>query len=310
MKSLSLSFSLFIAGLLAVPAVLACSAAPPASVDIDANSYYSDSHHSVIDPVLRARNIANTRPIEDFLGQVARDANGKGEPACALAWLDSWAGQQALLGKLSSEQAYYVRKWTLGGMALSYARVQAAASPAQRQAIEGWFKTLADATMAHSDAKKGTRNNHYYWEGLAVTAVGGVTRDQRYLDWGRKVFEHAMGQMAADGSLPAEMERGVKALHYQVYATVPLVMMASILDLHDLRLDRLVRFTVASSADPSGIAKSTGFEQERAGVRDVTAIYGRHQGRPPQASGQALWQPRLGGDLDSANPLEHPAARN
>jgi poly(beta-D-mannuronate) lyase len=301
---------LFITLLLAsaAPLALACSAPPPASIDIDANSYYSDSHHSVIDPVLRARNIANTKPIEDFLGQVARDANAQGDPACALAWLESWAGKKALLGKLSSEQAYYVRKWTLGGMALSYARVQASATPAQRQLIEGWFKALADATMAHSDAKTGKRNNHYYWEGLAVTAVGGVTKDPRYLDWGRKVFDHAMGQMAADGSLPAEMERGVKALHYQVFASVPLVMIGSILDLHDPRLDRMVAFTVAASADPSGIAKLTGFEQERVGVRDLVTIHGRHQGKPQAASDQPLWQPRLGGDLNSANPLEHPAA--
>lgn len=307
MKRTKLFIALWLAS--ASQLALACAAPPPASIDIDANRYYTDTKSSVIDPVLRARNIAATKPIEDFLGQVARDANGKGDAACALTWLESWAGQKALLGKLSSEQAYYVRKWTLGGMALNYARVQASATPAQRQAIEGWFKMLADATMAHSDAKTGVRNNHYYWEGLAVTAVGGVTRDQRYLDWGRKVFDHAMGQMAADGSLPAEMARGVKALHYQVYATVPLVMIASIQDLRDPRLDTLVRFTVAASADPSGIAKATGFEQERVGVRDVKTIYGRHQGKPVEPAGKPLWQPRLGGDLDTPNPLEHPAAR-
>ena len=299
----------FVAALLAAPMALACDAAPPAVIDIDANSYYSDSHHSVIDPVLRARNIANTKPIDDFLDHVAKDAGGRGETACALAWLNSWADKQALLGKLSSEQAYYVRKWTLGGLALSYARVKAEASPAQRQAIEAWLKKLADATMAHSDAHKGVRNNHYYWEGLAVTSVGGATGDARYLDWGRKVFAHAMGQMAADGSLPEEMTRGVKALHYQVYAAMPLVMMASILDIHDPRLDQLVKFTVAASADPSGIAKATGFEQEKVGTRDVTTVYDRHEGRPEAAAGKPQWQPRLGGDLNSANPLEHLAAR-
>lgn len=290
--------------LAAANAAAACEAPPPARIDIDANGYYSDKHHSVIDPVLRARNIANTKPVEDFLSQVARDANGQGDAACALAWLSSWAEQKAMLGKMSSEQAYYVRKWTLGGMALSYARVQQQATPAQRAAIEGWFKSLADATIAHSDAKKGGRNNHYYWEGLAVTAVGGVTGDARYLDWGRKVLQHALGQMEADGSLPAEMERAGKALHYQVYAATPLALMASILDVHDARLDTLVAFTVAGSADPSGIAKRTGFEQEPVGSREVTVFYNRHEGKPPVA-GKALWQPRLGGALDVPNPLEH-----
>ncbi|MYM21229.1 alginate lyase [Duganella sp. FT135W] len=281
----------------------ACEAPPPARSDIDANSYYSDKHHSVIDPVLRAKNIANTKPIEDFLSQVARDANGQ-DAACALTWLSSWAEQKAMLGKMSSEQAYYVRKWTLGGMALSYARVQQQATPVQRLLIEGWFKALADATIAHSDAKQGGRNNHYYWEGLAVTAVGGVTADKRYLDWGRKVLQHALGQMDDDGSLPAEMERAGKALHYQVFAATPLVLMASILDVHDARLDKLVAFTVAGSADPSGIARRTGVEQEPVGSREVTVFYNRHEGKPPVA-GKPMWQPRLGGALEVPNPLEH-----
>ena len=290
---------------LTAPAALACTEAPPARSDIEANRYYSDAHNSVIDPVKRAQNIANTRPIEDFLSQVARDANGQGDPACALAWMDNWAGQKAMLGKMSSEQAFYVRKWTLGGLALNYARIKQQATPAQRSSIEGWFRQLADATMEHADAKKGTRNNHYYWEGLAVTAVGGVTGDAKYLDWGRKVLQHALGQMAADGSLPAEMERAVKALHYQVYAATPLVMMASILDVRDPRLDTLVAFTVAGSADPSGIAKRTGFAQEPVGSREVTTIYNRHVGKAPPPAGKALWQPRLGGSLDVPNPLEH-----
>jgi poly(beta-D-mannuronate) lyase len=290
---------------LSAPLALACTEPPPARIDIDANSYYSDSHHSVIDPVLRARNIANTKPIEDFLGQVATDANSRGDAACALSWMSSWAGQKAMLGKLSSEQAYYVRKWTLGGLALNYARVKPQATPAQRAAIEGWLKALADATIAHSDAKKGGRNNHYYWEGLAVTSVGGVSGDQRYLDWGRKVLEHALQQMAEDGSLPAEMERAGKALHYQVFAATPLVLMASILDVHDPRLDQLVAFTVAGSADPSGIAKRTGFQQEPVGSREVTMIYNRHEGKPPTPAGKPLWQPRMGGALEVPNPLEH-----
>ncbi len=291
--------------LFAVSAAQACPDAPPARSDIEANSYYADKHHSVIDPVLRAKNIAASKPIEDFLSQVARDANGQGDPACALSWLANWGEQKAMLGKMSSEQAYYVRKWTLSGMALNYARIRQQATPAQRAVIEGWFKALADATIAHSDAKKGVRNNHYYWEGLAVTAVGGVTGEARYLDWGRKVLNHALGQMEADGALPAEMERAGKALHYQVYAATPLVFIASILDVHDPRLDTLVAFTVAASADPSAIAKRTGVEQERVGSREVTMIYNRHQGKPPPAPGKALWQPRMGGSLDVPNPLEH-----
>ncbi|MES2148656.1 MAG: alginate lyase family protein [Pseudomonadota bacterium] len=293
----------------------ACEAPPPAVIDIDANSYYIDSNHSVIDPVRKARNVANTKPIEDFLAHISSAASnyqadpvGKADEArCALAWFAAWAEQHALLGKMTSEQSYYQRKWTLGGLALSFARMDVLSTGAQRQSILGWLKSLAEVTLLHSEAHKGTRNNHYYWEGLAVTAVGAVTKEARYLDWGRKVFDAAMDQVAPDGSLPQEMKRAVKALHYHEFAVTPLVMIASILDLHSAKLDQLVRFTLDGASNPAGIEKATGFKQEMPGngAQSWEAIYARHEpksGLQPVAPGR---QPRLGGDLALANPLEH-----
>lgn len=297
-------------------AVHACDAAPPPVTGIDANSYYSDSHHSVVDPVRKARNEAAVKPVNDYLEAVARaavagQAHGDAAAAqCALAWLDAWAGGGALLGTMSTEQSYYTRKWTLGGLALAYARIRPAATSDQRRRIDAWLLALADATMRHSDAHKGVRNNHYYWEGLAVTAAGAVTGDARSLAWGRKVFGDAMRQVQPDGSLPYEMARAGKALHYHLYAAAPLVMMASILDLHAPQLDRLVRFAVAGVDDPSTIEKVAGVAQERpAGVPGWIAIYDRHQGRAPaQPRPAANWDARMGGDRSLANPLEHPHA--
>jgi len=303
--------------LLASRAVLACETPPPPVVDIDANSYYSDSHHSVIDPVRKARNEAAVKPVNDYLESVARaavaaQAQGDAVQArCALDWLGVWADGRALMGNMTTEQSFYTRKWTLGGLALSYARVQQAATPAQRKRIEDWLLALADLTMRHSDAHKGVRNNHYYWEGLAVTAAGAVTHDARSLAWGRKVFDAAMLQVQADGSLPHEMERAGKALHYHLFAAAPLVMMASILDLQSPRLDRLVRFAVDGVANPSAIEKMTGVPQERpGGMPGWVAIHDRHLGRAPARPYPANnWDARMGGDRSLANPLEHLPAR-
>ncbi|OON64676.1 alginate lyase [Massilia sp. KIM] len=298
-------------------AAWACPTPPPAVRDIDANRYYTDDRSSIVDPVLKARNEAAVKPVNDYLDVVARAANrfqvggGQEDARCALAWLQAWARQDALLGRMSSNQSYYTRKWTLGGLALNYARVQAAAPAAQRAAIEAWFKRLADATMAHADAGKGIRNNHYYWEGLAVTAVGAVTRDARYTDWGRKVFEHAMGQIQPDGSLPHEMARASKALHYHLYAAAPLVMMASILDRRDPALDRLVRFAVDGVADPTPFERMSGVAQERpARAPGWIAIYERHADKPLSAAPPPPnnWDARMGGDRNLPNPLEHPRA--
>ncbi|QBE67005.1 alginate lyase [Pseudoduganella lutea] len=294
---------------------MACEAPPPPVRDIDANRYYTDARSSVIDPVLKTRNEAAVRPVNDFLEVVARRASAwqrRGDVAdahCALNWLEAWARPGAMLGTMTTPQSYYTRKWTLGGMALSYARVRDAATPAQRQAIEGWFGRLADATIAHSDAHKGVRNNHYYWEGLAVTAAGAVTGEQRYLAWGRKVFGDAMRQVQPDGSLPLELARAGKALHYHLYAAAPLVMMASIFDVQHPALERLVRYAVDGIADPARIERAAGAPQELpARIPGWIAIYDRHAPRPLSVGPPPgdNWDARMGGDRNLANPLEHP----
>jgi poly(beta-D-mannuronate) lyase len=213
-----------------------------------------------------------------------------------------------MLGTMTTEQSYYTRKWTLGGLALSYARVKSAATLDERRRIEAWLLALADATIRHSDAHKGVRNNHYYWEGLAVTATGAVTGDARCLAWGRKAFDAAMAQIRPDGVLPYELERAGRALHYHLYAAAPLVMMASIFDVQAPQLDRLIAFSVAGVADPSTFAKMTGVEQEwSGGVPGWIAIYLRHGGKVavPVKLPAVNWDARMGGDRSLANPLEH-----
>ena len=307
-------------------AARACEAPPPAVHDIDANSYYIDQHHSVIDPVRKARNVAATKPVDEFLDAVARHASSyqarpsdREEARCGLQWLSAWAHQDAMLGKMTTSQSYYTRKWALGGLALSYARLRPAATDADRKAIDAWLQSLANATMVHADAGKGARNNHYYWEGLAVAATGAVTGDQRQLAWGSKVFDHAMSQVAPDGSLPLEMERAAKALHYHSFAVQPLVMLASVLDVQSPQLDQLVRFTLQGIADPSVIEKATGIAQERLkGTPSWKIVYDRHTagavipampGMPVTSGAPNLWQPRMGGDLRLPNPLEHAAKK-
>jgi poly(beta-D-mannuronate) lyase len=304
---------------LALQAAQACEGPPPAVHDIDANSYYIDKNHSIIDPVRKARNVAATKPVDEFLDAVARHASAyhaapskREEAQCGLQWLSAWARQNAMMGKMTSNQSYYTRKWALGGLALSYAKLRPAASEADRQAIDAWLKTLADATLVHADAGKGVRNNHYYWEGLAVAATGAVTGDERLLAWGRKVFDHAMSQVAPDGSLPLEMARAAKALHYHSFAVQPLVMLASILDVQSSKLDQLVRFTLQGAADPSAIEKATGIAQEPIkGTPGWKIVYDRHTSAAgagaatPPAAARAAWEPRMGGDIGIANPLEH-----
>ncbi len=307
---------LILAGLLTFSSAAAeCPTPPPAQRDIIADSYYDDPPvYSHIDPVKHAAYEAAVKPLEFYLDRVARMASDH-DSECTLRWLVAWAEGDAMLGTIKKEQAHYERKWLLAGLALSYAKVRGDASRDQRAAIDTWLQALADGVMKHSDAYKGERNNHYYWEGLAVGATGAVTGNKRQVDWSRKVFDYAMTQIAADGSLPREMSRGARALHYHLFAAAPLVMLESILDVQSPKLVALVVFSIGSKAQPSLAAER--FPVPQIGVLDDDAdwfaVYARHPS--PVRTGLRVvvtlgrYVNRLGGDLSVPNPLEHVVKR-
>jgi poly(beta-D-mannuronate) lyase len=297
----------------AVAALADCPVPPPAQRDIIADSYYDDPPvNAHIDPARHAAYEAAVKPLEAFLRAVAKSASD-GDKKCALQWLTAWAEGDAMLGRIEKEQAHYQRKWLLAGLSLSYAKVRDAASRDQRAAIDTWLLALADAVRKHSDAYKGTKNNHYYWEGLAVGATGAVTGNAADLDWSRKVFRAAEADIGDDGILPLEMKRGARALHYHLFAAAPLVMLESILDEHSAKLEKLVVFCAAAGKDRDWMAKQAGVPQIDLSKDeyDWLPVYFRHN--PPQTDAWNRFairlgytnMSRLGGDLEVANPLEH-----
>lgn len=298
------------AGLAAlVTAHAECPTPPAAQRDIIADGYYDDPPvYSHIDPVKHAAYEAAVKPLEFYLDRVAAMASAH-QSECTLRWLVAWAEGDAMLGTIKKEQAHYERKWLLAGLALSYAKARNDASRDQKAAIDTWLQALADSVMKHSDAYKGERNNHYYWEGLAIAATGAVTGNTRELAWSRKVFDYAMTQIADDGSFPREMARGGRALHYHFFAAAPLVMLESILDERSPKLDKFVKFCTENLANSQRVVKLAGVPQigilEDDG--DWRVVYSRHlsdvslhgkNGRQPYVN-------RLGGDLTTPNPLEH-----
>lgn len=295
-------------------ALATCPIPPAPQRNIIADSYYDDPPvYSHINPVKHAAYEAAVKPLEQYLGAVARMASD-GDKACTLRWLVAWAEGDAMLGKIKKEQAHYERKWVLAGLALSYAKVRDAATGDQRASIDTWLKALADGVRKHSDAYKGVRNNHYYWEGLAVGAVGAVTGDTKDLAWARKVFHAAEADIADDGTLPREMKRGARALHYHLFAAAPLVMLESILDEQSAKLVKLVGYCEFAAHNPGVVSEAAGVPQLAwlPGEYDWVAIYHRHAhiAFPPNIpllipAGHVPFENRLGGDLSTANPLEH-----
>ncbi|MFT3735832.1 MAG: alginate lyase family protein [Rhodocyclaceae bacterium] len=258
----------------------ACPDAPAAIRDIEANSFYTDTHHSVIDKTLEKQYHDNIAPLEDFLRKVAGMADQRLEKQdldagrCAVAWLDAWALGSAMQGRMingrGDTQAQFERKWMLAGLSVAYLKVRDLASPEQAKHIAPWMQDIADQSLALFDSPKHKRNNHYYWVGLAVMGTAVATDSKAHLDKARSVFDKALGDIEDDGTLPMEMDRAGMALHYHNYALGPLVLMAELARLkdedwyarRDARLSKLLTRVESGLVDPAWFQQRTGVTQK------------------------------------------------
>lgn len=268
-----------------------CPALPPLSKDIVASSFYSDSKHSVIDPARLAQYRAAQRPYVETMKEAeeAADAYQQGgnraAAACVLQILDKDAAASSMTGSMSTNQAHYVQNWTLGGLAVSWLKVRAAqpGTPEQRQEAIDWMKIVAGQTrdyftMRHAKGTNDGTNNHYYWAGFAVMGAAVSSNDQELYDWALSTFDDAVSRVAADGTLPLEMGRGQRALHYHLFALGPIVMMAefgeangeNLYAARDHAVERLANRAI------SGL-KNNSYFSEKAGVaQDTPAPNGLH----------------------------------
>jgi poly(beta-D-mannuronate) lyase len=249
--------------------------------DLDLARFYADAEGSIVDPGKLAGHRAAVQPLTDFLREVTKAADrslststtatADHHARCALAWLEAWARGRALLGQMRSKQAEYQRKWDTAGLALAYLKVRRSASPEQHAAIAPWLVALADASRAFSDDPARQRNNHWYWLGLAAGATALAADSPRHWTMAREIMGDAARDIAADGSLPLELVRGARALHYHAFAAMPLVVLAELAaergeDWYGLEggaLHRLVDLTSRGLADPALFDRLAKVRQER-----------------------------------------------
>ncbi len=214
----------------------ACPTAPPAIVDLDLPRFYGNAAGSVVDP--EAKDAHAAAPLNEFVRSTVQLADrawscaspsARGEAGrCGAALLAAWAKGGALLGRMTTRQAEYQRKWDFVGLALAWIKLRHAAAPAERAVVEPWLIRLADASRAFFDDPARTRNNHWYWLGLGLAAVGIGADSERHWAMARGIMADAARDIAADGTLPKEMERRSRGLFYHVFAVTPLVVMAEL----------------------------------------------------------------------------------
>ncbi len=265
----------------AATAATACEPPPTPMRDIDIPRFYSDAAGTIVDPKLKAAHDAAQNALTAFLRDVTTNADKavkRTKPAeqkqaadCALGWISTWAKADAWLGIMAQSQAEYQRKWDLAGTALAYLKVRKFASPEQRQIIEPWLIRFADATVKFFDKPERKRNNHWYWQGVGLAAVGLAADSKPHFERAKGIMADASRDIAADGTLPMELERGARALHYHAFSCMPVVVMAALgraggedwLALNNGAVDRLVQATAKGLIDPAIFDKLAKIPQER-----------------------------------------------
>ena len=242
-----------------------------------------DPSRSRVDEAARKTYIQATRDLRHYEHSLMAMANAylasgraqSGQALCALDRLHQWAAADALLGK-SNTQGAFVRQWTLATLSSAYLQIKSEPTldAARKETVERWLGTLAAAVIQTNETRKPreeTQNNHLYWAAWAVTITGIALNNTDYYVWGVNQIKYVINvQMNDDGSLPLEMKRGAKALHYHIFALAPLIMVAEagarngddIYDDRDGILHRLVDRVFNGLDDPAYFETQSGSTQE------------------------------------------------
>lgn len=263
-------------------AAFSCPKTPgPAPKNLILKSVYkqSDPHRASIDRKAKKvydRETAESRRYENNLLRMANDYVRTGSPAkanCVLDWLYDWASEDALLGE-TNDMGVAVRQWTLASLGSAYAQIRGATlDETKKNAVEAWLfacgvSVIGDYPEGATEGRK--INNHLYWAAWAVAITGAAIGNREFYDWGINRAKSSINeQFKDDGTLPLEMARGKRALHYHIFAAAPLIMLAELGarngdDLYELRegvLHRYVLRILEGLEDPSYFKAKSGAKQ-------------------------------------------------
>lgn len=265
------------------PANAQCPAMPPPARDLVVPDFYSDPPvYSRIDHDRLEQRNALVNPIEAVTRGVTLSADrwARHNPvdgryaACAAAALDAMAQADSTLGQ-SNTQGGFERKWMFCALALAHLKLATAPEydAAAQARVRDWFaRYLPHLREAYSKppgrgpAPSIQLNNHATWAGICAMALALAIGDEASWRWGLSRIKLTLDQVDADGFLPLEVLRGVKALHYHSFTLGPLALAAFLarpngIDLAgpaDGPLHRLAKRTFDGYADPSAFEARTG----------------------------------------------------
>ncbi|GAB3389416.1 mannuronate-specific alginate lyase [Azotobacter armeniacus] len=243
----------------------------------------SDSARSTLNKEAEKAFRTKTAPITQIERSISRmvmrymEKGRTGDLECALAWLDTWAADGALLSTEYNHTGKSMRKWALGSLAGAYLRLKfsssqpLAAYPEQVRRIESWFAKVGEQVVEDWSALPLKRiNNHAYWAAWSAMAAGVATNRRPLFDWAVEQFHIAAEQVDPQGFLPNELKRRQRALAYHNYSLPPLMMIAAFAQANgiDLRgdnegaLGRLASRVLAGVEHPEPFAERAGDEDQ------------------------------------------------
>jgi hypothetical protein len=224
----------------------------PPQKTIQSFRVYKQGSNRVIDCSTLRKKEFGTRFLDTYLSEVVAQTDAAprshSSAICAANMLYLWAKSDAIteLGDQGNEnQGQALISWTLGGMSAAYYAhpevrdaAKAIAAPEDGTAdatILRWFHTLSGPVSAMIDRERAAKNedNLQYWRGFAILPTAFLTEDPKLMDQSQRVFDTALDQVTTGaknpdnaGFLPFELQRGGRALHYQTFATFPIMGLA------------------------------------------------------------------------------------
>jgi poly(beta-D-mannuronate) lyase len=255
-----------------------CPAIVHLSRDLTTEGFYSDGKGSIIDPVKWKAYAASSGPYKN-LGQVVVDAadawrstGSRAAAQCAVEHTVAAAKDGVFTGKMSSHQAYFVQGWVIGAIAIAWLKVEDSGleTPQRDKLVQPWLVNVVHQTMNYYDVLTHAKNNHLYWAGVEAAAIGVAANDRKVFEWAMNTYKVGVDQIQPDGSMPLEMRRGRRALHYHLFALAPLVYLAEFGEVNGLHLfaeddhalARLERLSVDGLHDNSFFVQHSGEQQD------------------------------------------------
>jgi poly(beta-D-mannuronate) lyase len=258
----------WLAALLLLPApalAFDCPATPPPVIALDFGSRYAegDATRSQLDEDADRAADAALAPVEDFLRELTRmagelhkdDTDRAAVADCAMGAMAEWA-EAGALSDLRTDTA----QLTLGSRLAGFALVTLQAAPhgtreGEVQAVTRWLAGLTRGQMVWWEAnapRNARQGNLRAWSALAAATVAGLADDPVARAWAAWSVDYILCTANPDGSLPQEMRRGKRALHYQLHALAPLTVAVlqleqqgmALKDACDSALQRAARFAL------------------------------------------------------------------